>query len=228
LSQLALPLQLHDYAVFDTFWREGNETALACIDDLVATRRGPGTWLWGGTATGKSHLLQAICARVGSVSAFLPLAELESAGPTILEGMADRSFVCIDDLQRIVGQEDWELALFRLFNDVRERHGVIVITASAAPRRVGLELADLASRFANLPIFKLNPLNDEQCAKALQLRAKNRGLSLPADAARYMLTRERRDMASLNRILERLDAEALAAQRRLTVPFVKAVLNDAD
>lgn len=226
MSQLALPLKLQDYAIFDTFWREGNETALSFVDDLCEHSKGPGAWLWGSSATGKSHLLQAICARVGSASAFLPLAELKPAGARILEGMADRRFVCIDDLQRIAGDRAWELALFRLFNEVRERQGVLVIAADAAPRGSGLELADLASRFATLPTFRLNSLNDEQCARALQLRARHRGLGLPDETARYLLTRERRDMASLYQILDRLDAEALAAQRRLTVPFAKAVLGD--
>ena len=61
-------------------------------------------------------------------------------------------------------------------------------------------------------------------AQALQLRATHRGLDLPDETASYLLSRSRRDMASLYDVLDVLDEEALRAQRRLTVPFVRDVL----
>jgi DnaA family protein len=51
-----------------------------------------------------------------------------------------------------------------------------------------------------------------------------RGLDLPVETANYLLTRRKRDMASLYALLDRLDLESLNAQRRLTIPFVKTVL----
>ncbi len=38
------------------------------------------------------------------------------------------------------------------------------------------------------------------------------------------MSRSRRDMRSLYELLDKLDLEALRAQRRLTIPFVKDVL----
>jgi DnaA family protein len=60
------------------------------------------------------------------------------------------------------------------------------------------------------------------------LRARHRGLELPDDTAKFMLSRSRRDMASLYRLLDKLDTEALIAKRRLTVPFVRDVLAATD
>ena len=51
-------------------------------------------------------------------------------------------------------------------------------------------------------------------------------MELPDDTARYLLTRSRRDMASLYDVLDRLDKEALRAKRRLTIPFARTVLED--
>jgi DnaA family protein len=62
----------------------------------------------------------------------------------------------------------------------------------------------------------------------LQLRSRHRGLELPDDTARYLLTRSRRDMASLYEVLDRLDKEALRAKRRLTIPFARMVLDEAE
>ena len=58
-----------------------------------------------------------------------------------------------------------------------------------------------------------------------QLRAQWRGLELPDETARYMLTRVDRRARALFDLLDKLDRQALAAQKKLTVPFVKSVLD---
>ena len=77
---------------------------------------------------------------------------------------------------------------------------------------------------SRLPVFQIRALDEQQRVAALQLRAGHRGLELPDDTAAYMLKRSRRDMASLYGLLDKLDLEALRAQRRLTIPFVRDVL----
>ena len=211
--------------MLDTFWPAGNETLLAFIDELCSTLQGPGCWISGAKGTGKSHLLQAICERVGADAAFLPMADLQATGPGVLDGMAARRVLCLDDVERAAGRPDWERALFRLYNDTLAQGHVMVVSSVGPPRDCAFRLADLESRFTQLPAFRLSPLGDHDLKQALKLRARHRGLELPDEAARYLLTRQRRDMAYLYALLDRLDAEALAAQRRLTVPFVKSIID---
>lgn len=225
MSQLALALKLEDHAVFETFLPAGNEELIAFLDEMIGARRGPGCWLWGRPATGKSHLLQAVCDRAGGGAAFLPLSDLLVAGPGIMEGMAGRAFVCIDDVQLAAGDAAWERGLFNLFNDASESRSCLVMASNASPRETRFELADLASRCSLLPAFHVRDLDEADRRRALKLRARHRGLELPDETARFLITRSRRDMASLYSLLDRLDTEALAAQRRLTVPFVKTVLD---
>jgi DnaA family protein len=99
-----------------------------------------------------------------------------------------------------------------------------VVSAVTAPRASGIALADLRSRMQRLATFQLRGLDDAARMEALQLRARHRGLELPDETARYLMSRSRRDMRSLYELLDRLDLEALRAQRRLTIPFVKDVL----
>jgi DnaA family protein len=70
----------------------------------------------------------------------------------------------------------------------------------------------------------VHALDEHAREAALKLRARHRGLELPGDTARYLLKRSRRDMASLYELLDKLDLEALRAKRRLTIPFVREVL----
>ena len=224
MSQLALPLKLQDHAVFESFWPAGNDALVAYLGELALSADGPGCWVWGAAATGKTHLLQAVCERLGDRAIYLPLALLADAGPGILDGLASRQFVCLDDLHVVAGGAGWELALFNLYNQITESGGVVVATAVAAPRECRFDLADLASRFSMLPTFHLAALDEADRIKALQLRARHRGLDLPTETANFLLSRSKRDMATLYAVLDQLDTAALEAKRRLTIPFVKETL----
>ena len=224
MSQLALPLQLADHAVFASFLDSGNETLVATLADIAVGGEGHGCWLWGAASTGKTHLLQAVCDEAGDRAVYVPLSMFANAGPGILEGLASRELICIDDVDLVAGQAEWEMALFDLSNQVFDAAAQLIVSAASAPRECPIELADLQSRFARLPVFQLRVLDEDERVSALQLRSKHRGLELPDDTARYLLKRSRRDMASLYEVLDRLDREALRAKRRLTIPFVRDVL----
>jgi DnaA-homolog protein len=224
LSQLVLPLKLQDHAVFESFLPTGNEALVAFLKDTVASNNGPGGWIRGAGSTGKTHLLQAVCDKAQDDAQFLPLIDFVDAEPEILDGLSSRQFVCLDDVDAISGKADWELGLFSLYNALADAGGVLLCSAAAAPRECGFELADIVSRFSRLPTFQLHPLDEKERIEALQLRARHRGLDLPTDSASYLLTHSTRDMASLYALLDKLDAEAMIAQRRLTIPFVKKVL----
>jgi len=225
VSQLALPLKLGDHAVFESFWSPGNDALVAFLQELTVDTDEPGCWIWGGAATGKTHLLQAVCARLGDDAIYLPLAELLDAGPAVLEGLSSRAIVSLDDIDVVASSDDWEFALFALCNALSDSGGKLVATAAATPRQCKFKLADLQSRLSRLPVFHLEPLGESDRATALQLRARHRGLELPDETANYLLARSRRDMASLYAALDRLDSEALVAQRKLTIPFVRDVLD---
>jgi len=224
VSQLPLPLRPHDYAVFDTFHPAGNEQPLQYLVDQVLMPVSPGCYLWGPTASGKSHLLQALCEKAGDQSVYVPLAAVSDLGSGVVTGLAGRRYVCLDDLQTVAGRADWELALFELWNAAADNGGVLVIAADRPPRELGVRVAYLASRLSRLNVFRCNELAESERAAALRLRALHRGLELPDETGAYLLSRSRRDMRSLYRLLDRLDTESMAAQRRLTIPFVREVL----
>lgn len=223
-GQLALPIGHADHAVFESYWAPPDDTLVAFLERLTAGPADGGCWIWGTGATGKTHLLQAVCDRLGDDAMYLPLKLLAASGPAVLDGLASRRCLCLDDVDAVAGQPQWEEALFGLLNELADRRGTVVAAARGAPRESGVALPDLKSRLSRLPAFHLRPLAEPERVAALQLRARHRGVELPEETARYMLRRGRRDMASLYAALDRLDAESLKAQRRLTIPFVRDVL----
>ena len=70
-------------------------------------------------------------------------------------------------------------------------------------------------------MLRLRALDDVQRRHALQLHARMRGLELTGEVADFILSRFSRDLRDLVALIERLDEQALAAQRALTIPFVR-------
>ncbi|CAN5117971.1 DnaA inactivator Hda [soil metagenome] len=228
MRQLPLSVHLPDHAVFESFHAGANAACVEHLRRLAVTSGPPGAYVWGSRASGKTHLLYALCASADANqrrAAYLPLARAAECGrAALLEGWETCDVVCVDDLQAVAGQGDWERSLFELFNRLHDGGGAFVVTADRPPRALPLELPDLRSRLLWGGAFALQPLPDEDRLAALRLRASHRGLELPEEVGSYLLKRAPRDMSSLYQLLDSLDREALAAQRYLTVPFVRKIL----
>lgn len=221
--QLPLNIGLRDAATFSNFLPAANAAACHALEQ----GQEPFVYLWGAPGSGKSHLLQAACHAVseaGGTAIYLPLAEREGMAPAMLEGMEQMALVCLDDIDAVAGDAAWEQALFHLYNRLRESGRRLLAAGRAAPGALGLQLADLISRLGWGPVYQLQVLTDEEKGRALQQRAANRGMQLPPEVASYLLQRAPRDMHALFALLERLDEVSLAAQRKLTIPFVREII----
>lgn len=221
--QLPLGLSLRSNVDFAGFISGGNGEAIS----RLSTSQDPFLYLWGESGSGKSHLLQAACRQAQAdhrQPAYLPLGTEQGLSPEMLEGLEVFDPVCLDDLEAIAGEAAWERAIFSLFNRLRENQGQLVVAADRPPGQLPLDLPDLASRLTWGPCYHLLPLDDEGRLELLQAGARRRGLEMNLETARFLLQRTPRDIHFLSRLIERLDNASLAAQRRLTIPFVREIL----
>lgn len=225
-AQLALSVSLDDNATFENFLiAPRNAQALHCLADPAQAQQLVA--IWGGSGSGLTHLLQAACqqrAQEHRNALYLPLTDRAELHPDILQGVDSLSLVCIDDVQSIAGDTEWEAALFTAFNAIRETRTQLVIAAHCAPAALPIALPDLASRLQSCLVFQIGELDDREKVLALQLRAKNRGMAMSDGVAEYILHRAERNLVTLMTILERLDEVSLTQQRRLTIPLVKTAL----
>jgi DnaA family protein len=225
--QLPLGLALRDGARFDSFFPGPNREALDSVQ-LAASGQGESlVFLTGPAGTGKSHLLQAACHHAADsqrAATYLPLRQLIDLAPGVLEGLEQLDLVCLDDVHLLAGDTAWEHALFDLFNRLREAGGTLLVAGEQRPDLTGFALPDLASRLGWGLTYRLRPLADADMLAALTCRAAGRGLALPEETASYLLKRVPRDPAAVFDLLDRLDQASMVEQRRLTIPFVKAVL----
>jgi DnaA family protein len=70
----------------------------------------------------------------------------------------------------------------------------------------------------------MQPLDDAEKRVALQRHAETLGFRLDPQVANYLLSRSARDMQSLLAVLEALDRVSLEAQRPITLPLARQLL----
>ncbi|HUQ12636.1 MAG TPA: DnaA regulatory inactivator Hda [Steroidobacteraceae bacterium] len=227
MRQLTLGVQLKERATFASFLTARNVELVAHLRHVAESTSAGSTWIAGPHTAGKSHLLQAVCAATpaGRRAAYLPLESLLPFGPAAIDGAEQLDVACFDDVQAVAGLDDWERKLFSLWNQAVEKGRTLLFAARENPAQVAFDLADLKSRLASSAVFAVRELNDEEQLEALELRARLRGFELPAETARYLQRRFPRDMRSLCEVLDTLDDAAFREQRRITVPFIKQILD---
>ncbi|MQP75739.1 DnaA regulatory inactivator Hda [Stenotrophomonas sp. MYb238] len=211
------------------------ESFIGAPDGALAQLRAAATggsrdWIYlvGPAGSGKTHLALAVCAaaeQAGRGSAYLPLQAAAGRLRDALEALEGRDVVALDGLDAIAGRRDDEVALFDFHNRARAAGVTLLYTATAAPDALGLVLPDLRSRLSQCGRIVLDALDDDGRGAVLRERAIRRGLALDEAAIDWLLTRTGRDLGGLVVLLDRLDRESLAAKRRITVPFLRKVLD---
>jgi DnaA family protein len=224
MEQLPLRMRLRESARFASFVVGDNAQACAALQGARPAAP-PVVWLWGRVGTGKTHLLQAACAAAGErneAAAYIDLAQ----GPAsaMLDGCDALGLVCLDGLEAVAADPAWNAAIFRLHTLLQDAAGRLVVASNAPPASLPFTLPDLRSRLLAAEIHQLSELDEVGQCEALRLRAASRGLELSEEAALYLVHRLPRDMHSLFAVLDQLDEASLAAQRKLTVPFLRNAL----
>lgn len=226
-AQLPLAFRMPDDVSLDSFIPAGNNEILHAVRQLVQAPTEPLLYISGPRQSGKTHLASALCVaatETGLNSAYLPLNELAQLAPSALQDLHQLDLVCVDDVQAVAGKPEWQEALFILFNQARDNNSRLLFTADSGPGALPLELADLKSRLSWGVSYKLVPLTDEGKKHLLLQAADRRGLILKQDVASYILSRYSRDIPALLTFIDRLDQASMAAQRKLTLPFVRQQL----
>jgi dnaA regulatory inactivator hda len=226
--QLPLPIHQSDDETLENFYAENNLLLLNSLQKNFLQLHQQFFYLWGNKGSGKSHLLKGVCQHYLAQqrpALYVPLNKAQYFSPAVLENLEQQALVCLDDLQAVIGNAEWEVAIFDLINRVRETgRTLLIMSADQSPANLPVQLPDLASRLTWGEVYQLAPLNDKQKIDVLQKAAYQRGIELPDETANFLFKRLERDMKTLFNALEKLDQASLQAQRKLTIPFVKEIL----
>lgn len=222
-NQLPFSFQAPENAAFDNYIAGDNQQLLHSLENESEQL----VFIWGENGSGKTHLLQAIAGHYqtkGLNALYIPLKLDDEFPPELLDGLEMMDLVCLDDVHNISGHQQWEEALFHFFNRIRDNNGRLILAANHSAVNLDIHLPDLKSRLTWGLTYQAKILSDEGKIEVLKLRAHQKGFEMTDDIANYLLKRATRDMTDLMNLLEKLDYESLAEQRKVTIPFIKQYL----
>ncbi|MDR2195771.1 MAG: DnaA regulatory inactivator Hda [Gallionellaceae bacterium] len=217
MTQLLLGIAPDWTPTLDNFVVGRNAELLAALrSSLAGGGAARSIYLWGDAGSGKSHLLQAAVAA----------ARAAGQSAICLCGMVPEAMqvVAVDDAHTL--NEAGQLALFELYNRMKESGGLLLVSGVAAPAHLALR-DDLRTRLGWGLIYQAHGLNDDEKARALEQHAVARGFELPKEVTQYLLRHGRRDLPALLGVLDALDAHCLRLKRAASVPLLKEVMQDA-
>jgi DnaA-homolog protein len=221
MQQMALDIGLQPVASLDSFLTGPNEAALAHLKLWSgSTLRSPvPTYLWGESASGKTHLLKAVREALRSQGAQVGWIDASVHEPP--EFNPAWSAVLLDDVHLYTAVQ--QHAAFNWFiNAQTEQRGVL---AAGALPPADLKLRDdLRTRLGWGHVYALHVLTETERRAVLRREADARGVFLSDDVMDFMLTRFSRDLGSLMQLLQQLDGYALSTKRGITIPLIKSML----
>jgi DnaA-homolog protein len=223
MKQLALTLAPPPAPALDNFFPGRNVELLTLLGNLVAGRDVERSiYLWGDAGSGRSHLLRATIAALNTAG----LVCLHvSQGDPIPAPSAELRAVAVDDIETLDARN--QRAFFNLYNQLRERAGIVLAAGDAPPARLRLR-PELVTRLGWGLVYQVQGLTDDEKALALKRHATSRSFDLPDGVIDYLLRHLSRDLPSLMSVLDALDRHSLEAKRPITLPLLKELLRSED
>jgi DnaA family protein len=221
VKQLAFDFSVITPPTLENFVVGCNAEVVARLRSLAGADPGERfVYLWGARGSGRTHLLKAGVAALhaGGVRAAYFRCTPDDAPDEALHAM---DAVAVDDVERL--SEDAQIALFNLYNALRDKGGTLLAAGHVAPMQLGLR-ADVVTRLGWGLVYEVHGLSDEEKTRALAERASAHGFTLHPEVSQYLLTHARRDMPALLAMLDALDRYSREAKRPVTVPLLRELL----
>ena len=227
MKQLALDIGLSTRPSLASFFSGPNEAALNHLRLWTSggTRAPVPTYLWGETGSGKTHLLQAV--HTALTEQGQPVGWLDAHSWNPPEFREDWVAVVMDDVH-LYDLTQQHTAFNWFVNALTPRSGSprwVLASGSLPPADLPLR-NDLRTRLGWGHVYALQVLGESERRAVLRQAADARGLFLSDEVMGYVLSRFSRDLGNLMQLLDHLDQYALQTQRALTIPLVRAMLEN--
>jgi DnaA family protein len=183
------------------------------------TRSPVPTYLWGASGSGKTHLLHAVQSALREQGARVGWLD-----PSLVEppNFDERwAVVLMDDVHAYSAVQ--QHTAFSWFVQSQALQRGVLAAGLLPPADLKLR-EDLRTRLGWGHVFELHVLSEPERRAVLRQEADARGLFLSDEVMDFILHRFSRDLGSLMQLLEHLDAYALQAQRAITIPLIKSML----
>lgn len=223
MKQLLLDIKPPPLPTLQNFQPGQNTELLTMLKHIVnGQEKEQFIYLWGKTGCGKSHLLKAMQTAYLQNNQQAIYSDHEINSQHSADNIPD--CIIVDNVDQL--DEAAQIALFNLYNDIRDHsHTVLLCSGVAAPAQLTAMRPDLTTRLGWGLVYQVHELTDDDKILAMNNYADRCGFKLPQEVSRYLLRHERRDLPSLIRTLDALDQYSLSKHRPMTISLLQEVLH---
>ena len=229
-KQLIFPFQINQKASFDSFFcSPDNQNLMTRLADIAISQDANEIIIHGEKGSGKSFLMQAICNELSSSEkqfAFIPMKKALNMGVEIFQNLDSLDTVCIDDLQLILANQEWETALFNLINECQQSNCSLILSLGGTQSvEESIVLPDLLSRIKRMEFIALHAVQDELFSQAIVFVAQQLEIKIDNAELEFLLKHQTRIFSLLVENIITLDKQAASLKRKITIPLIKETLN---
>ena len=224
--QLALQIQINERASLNNFFvsKNNNKTIQILKNILFSSKKGVQMFIDDFASNGKTYLLQAICNDFSSFNnstIYIPMQKAINLEPSILEGVSELDLVCIDDVNLMNKQKEWEIALFNLINECYEKECRLLLSGSINKLEL---MPDLASRIKKMEILRLEKIDDDELLEASKAISNNLNIEISDKNMNYLINNSKRDIKTVFKTLSKLEIESLERKKSIGLNLIKEVI----
>ncbi len=221
-KQLTFPWNKNTKVTFNNFYIDPKNINL--VMDLKDVTINDDFFIYGVSNSGKTYLQQSLCnffQQLDKSSIYIPLNEAIKYGVNILDSIENIDLICIDNLELIEKNLEWQIAIFNLINNTVLSNSKLFFTVSKDNGSLNFSMPDLDSRIKKMQSYELFEVQENNISAALQHIAKSRLINLGEAETRYLLKYSTRSISYLTKILDKLDNTSMELKRKITIPLIK-------
>ena len=221
-QQLTFPWSKHNKFTFDDFFFDSSNEEIK-----LALKNNDDLFLYGARDTGKSFLLQSTCnyySLDNKLSVYIPISEAIKHGTDFIDSLEGLDLICIDDIDLIASNQEWEVGIFNLINNCHTSECRLIFSSCINPSSINFELNDLRSRIKKIDHIELYPISDVKLPEAIKFVAHLRSINLGDKEINYLVTYTKRNMSDLIEIISKLDQLSMELKRKITIPLIKEII----
>ncbi len=197
-------------------------------------------FFYGGVGLGKTHLMQAVGNQIVANNTNARVCYVHSERFVadyvrhIQQGTMNQfknfyrslDALMIDDIQFFAEKKGSQEEFFHTFNSLMELNSQIIITSDSMPKELGGVEERLISRFSMGLAVPIDPPEFETRVAILNKKAKQMGIELSEEVAYFVAKQIRSNVRELEGALNRINADAKFAGRKIDVDMARNALKD--
>lgn len=220
-DQIPINFSFCNTKTLDNYISENNDHLIETLKQFANNNHGQLIYLFGNKSTGKSHLCKAVFNIIKDTETYIDQHNFEILDDIDIQNI---NYLIIDDFEIILEKGNTEDKIFYYINEFILSKKSLLISSVKSTEQIDFSKNDLKSRLTSNLIFNIREISDDRKIEVLKKITEDIGWTIEENVCQYIMNHYQRDLFFLCNVLKSLDKSSLALKKRVTVPFVKGII----